>query len=66
MTNVQEIEKTILSLPRKEYEELRRWFLERDWDLWDMEIEQDASTGKLDFLVQEAAEAKRRGKLREL
>lgn len=66
MTVVQEIEKTILSLPKKEYEELRRWFLERDWDEWDMNIERDASAGKLDFLVQEAAEEKRRGKLRDL
>ncbi len=66
MTRVQEIENTILSLPRKEYEELRRWFLERDWDEWDREIEEGARTGKLDFLVREAAEAKRKGKLREL
>jgi len=66
MTNVQEIEKSILSLSRKDYEELRRWFLERDWDTWDTQIEGDASTGKLDFLVQEAAEAKRSRKLREL
>lgn len=66
MTVVQEIEKTILSLPKKDYEELRRWFLERDWDEWDMNIERDASAGKLDFLVQEAAEEKRRGQLRDL
>lgn len=66
MTRIQEIENTILSLPRKEYEELRRWFLERDWDEWDREIEEDSRTGKLDFLVREAEEAKRKGKLREL
>ncbi len=66
MTRVQEIEKTILSLPRKEYEELRRWFLERDWDEWDRDIENDSRTGKLDFLIQEAAAAKRKGKLRDL
>jgi hypothetical protein len=66
MTVVQEIEKSILSLSRKDYEELRRWFLERDWDEWDTNIERDASAGKLDFLVREAAEEKRRGKLRDL
>jgi hypothetical protein len=66
MTRVQEIENTILSLPRKEYEELRRWFLDRDWDEWDRAIEEDAKTGKLDFLVREAADAKRKGRLREL
>jgi hypothetical protein len=63
MTRMQEIEKTILSLPRGEYEKLRRWFLERDWDQWDRKIEEDARAGKLDFLVHEATEAKRQGKL---
>ena len=66
MTRIQEIESTILSLPKSEYEELRSWFLERDWDEWDREIEEDARTGKLDFLVREAADAKRKGRLREL
>jgi len=29
MTRLEELEKTIISLPKKEYRELRRWFLER-------------------------------------
>ena len=66
MTTLEELEKTIISLPKKEYRELRRWFFERDWEKWDREIEEDAEAGKLDFLVREAAEGKRKGKLRAL
>lgn len=66
MMTLEELEKTIISLPKKEYNELRHWFLERDWQEWDQEIGEDAKTGKLDFLVREAAEAKRKGNLREI
>jgi len=33
--------------------ELVHWFSERDWDKWDMEIEEDSQSGKLDFLYEE-------------
>ncbi len=66
MMRVEELERAVVSLPKKEYTKFRQWFLKRDWAKWDQEIEEDAKAGKLDFLVQEAAEAKRRGKLREL
>ncbi len=60
MTRLEELERTIISLPKKEYAELRRWFLEKDWEEWDREIEEDSKTGKLDFLVREAAEGEER------
>jgi hypothetical protein len=66
MTKVEELEKAVTSLPEEEYSQFRRWFLDRDWDQWDREIEADAATGKLDFLRQEAAEAKRNNQLRDL
>ena len=62
MTKVEELEKVVLSLPKKEYNEFRQWFLERDWEEWDREIEEDIKAGKLDFLVQEAIDAKQTGK----
>jgi hypothetical protein len=40
--------------------------LERDWEQCDKQIEEDSRAGKLDFLVREAIEAKKEGKLQEL
>jgi hypothetical protein len=32
-----------------------RWFRERDWMLWDVEIDAGSALGKMDFLFEEAA-----------
>ena len=66
MTKVEELESAVGSLTAAEYREFRRWFLERDWEQWDQQIEEDSRAGKLDFLVREAFEAKQQGKLQEL
>jgi len=66
MTRVEELEMTVDSLTPEEYTRFRRWFLERDWEKWDQEIEEDAEAGRLDFLVREAAEARNSRKLRDL
>ena len=66
MTKVEELEMAITSLPEEDYSRLRRWFLERDWEKWDQEIVADAESGKLDFLLEEAAEAKRDNQLKDL
>ena len=66
MAGLDELEKTIASLPDDEYRQFRRWFLERDWERWDRQIIEDAKTGKLDFLLKEALDAKKENKLRNL
>ena len=66
MTKVQELKAAIESLPREDYAQLRLWFAQRDWALWDAEIEADTEAGTLDFLIQEAFDEKARGNLREL
>ncbi|MBU4270755.1 MAG: hypothetical protein KKE86_14785 [Planctomycetes bacterium] len=66
MTKVEEIESAISLLPEEEYSQLRRWFLERDWQEWDRQIEADAESGKLDFLLREAEEAKKNNQLKDL
>ena len=66
MATVAEIQRAITSLPKTEYEQLRSWFDEYDWDEWDREFEADAKAGKLDFLAERVAEAKRRGTLKDL
>ena len=66
MTEIEEIKNAVVSLPVNEYRRFRDWFLERDWEQWDKQIEADSASGKLDFLVKEAKDEKNRGKLRDL
>ena len=66
MTKLEELERAVASLTAEEYREFRQWFLERDWEQWDQQIEEDSRAGKLDFLIREALEAKQQRKLQEL
>ncbi len=66
MSKLREIEIAIDALPEEEYSEFRRWFLDRDWAKWDRQIDADSASGKLDFLVREAQEAKGKGTLKPL
>ena len=54
MLNIAQIQDQILSLSEADYDELRQWFYERDWENWDRQIEADSESGKLDFLVTDA------------
>lgn len=66
MSKVEELKEAIESLPEQEYIQLRRWFSDKDWQKWDRQLAEDSGSGKLDFLVKEAEEAKAKNKLREL
>lgn len=66
MATVEQIQTAIETLSPQDLSLLRRWFSERDWRLWDKQIEKDSETGKLDFLIQEALTEKTKGRLREL
>ena len=66
MTRIEELESAIDALSADEYHALRNWFWERDWETWDRQIAADAVSGKLDFLLQEARDAKANGTLRSL
>jgi len=66
MLKVDEIKKAIESLPEKDFVQLRHWFSEKDWEKWDRQIKADSGAGKLDFLVKEALDEKREGKLKGL
>lgn len=63
MRKIQEIEKAVNALPETDYSRFRQWFLKRDWERWDREIEEDAKAGSLSFLHQEAADAQAKGQL---
>ena len=64
MENLDRIKQEIESLPKSDLIRLREWFSEKDWKEWDMQIEEDSKSGKLDFLFQEAFNEKNNGKLR--
>jgi hypothetical protein len=66
MSSVEEIQSAIVSLAPEEYARLREWFIERDWEQWDQQIEADAQAGKLDFLIAEAMAEQAQGHLRDL
>jgi hypothetical protein len=66
MTRIEKLEKEVASLPIDEYRKFRDWFLERDWKEWNLQIERDSASGKLDFLLKEAEEEKSKGRLHSL
>ena len=66
MTTVSELQEAILGLSEADYSELRQWLLDRDWERWEREFDEDVRAGKLDGLASEALEAKARGELKDL
>ncbi len=66
MPTLQQIQSEIASLTATDYTALRRWFAERDWELWDRELDRDVKSGRLDFLTEEAETAARESGLRDL
>lgn len=60
-----EIKSAVRQLPPKELTELAAFILEQDNAAWDKQIEQDAASGKLDFLFEEAERERAAGKLRD-
>ena len=66
MQTVEEIQHAIESLSEDDFERIRRWISEADWDDWDRQMAKDIEAGKLDFLVAEAMEERDRGLLIDL
>jgi len=66
MLQIAEIKKEIEKLPQKEYANLRHWFAEKDWEIWDKQIKEDSNSGKLDFLAKEALQEKNNNNLEAL
>ena len=66
MENLERIKHEIESLPENDFVQLRKWFSEKDWEKWDRQIEEDSTSGKLDFLMKEAHEDKEKGELRNI
>jgi hypothetical protein len=65
MSRVEEIEAAIDGLTAEEYRRIVQWFRARDQKEWDDQLDSDSSTGKLDFLFNEAESESAQGPLRE-
>jgi hypothetical protein len=59
MRTVSEIERAIEKLAAPELTRLARWIFERDNESWDRQMDEDAASGKLGFLVNEAKAARK-------
>jgi hypothetical protein len=66
MKLIEKIQSAIESLPQEDSQQLRAWFAEKDWLLWDKQVEADVADGKLNFLLEEAMAAKSQGTLQAL
>jgi hypothetical protein len=65
MDRVEEIEAAIAGLPPEEFRRIAQWFYERERRLWDEQLDNDSSSGKLGFLFEEAENESAQGLLRE-
>lgn len=63
---LEHLQMEIDALADEEFAQLRRWIADRDWARWDEQLEADVMAGKLDFLLDEAAEAAATDHLHEL
>jgi hypothetical protein len=66
MTTVEEIEEAVEKLSPDKLAKFRAWFEEFEATRFDLKIEQDAKSGKLDKLAGEAIADFRKGRAREL
>ena len=62
MSKIEVIERQVESLSPSELSAFRRWFASFDSKVWDREFKEDAATGKLDALADEALGEHRDGK----
>ena len=65
MGRVEEIERAIQELSGDEFSRIAQSVYALDQERWDEELDRDASSGKLDFLIAEAQEDRKRGRLRD-
>jgi hypothetical protein len=66
MSTIEQIEAAILTLPPEQFQQLRQWILDIDYQRWDEQLEQDIAEGKLEALAEEAIAEFKEGHCREL
>jgi hypothetical protein len=65
MSTLKQIEAAILTLPSEEFEQLREWFFDLDYQRWDRKLEEDIEDGKLETLAEEAISEFKAGHFRQ-
>ena len=65
MSRVEEIERAIQELSPDEFARIAQHVYAIEQERWDAELDRDASAGKLDFLIAEAREDRKQGRLRD-
>jgi hypothetical protein len=63
--SVEEIEQAIRALGEDEFARIAERVHALEQERWDAELDRDASSGKLDFLIAEARENRQRGRLKD-
>jgi hypothetical protein len=53
MSPLEQIEAAILTLRPDEFQRLRQWFFDLNYQRWDEQLEQDIADGKLEALAQD-------------
>ena len=66
MSTLEQIEAAILTLPSDEFQRLRQWFFDVDYQRWDEQLEQDIADGKLEALAEEAIDDFKADRCREI
>ncbi len=66
MTQVEELQVRIRSLPIEDFSKLRDWFLQFEDEIWDQKISEDFKAGKFNKLIEKARAEFSQGKAREL
>jgi hypothetical protein len=66
MSTLEQIEAAILTLSSDEFQRLRQWFFNIDYQRWDEQLEQDIADGKLEALAEEAIAEFKAGHCREI
>ncbi|MEO8660025.1 MAG: hypothetical protein ABI693_16260 [Bryobacteraceae bacterium] len=65
MSRVKEVERAIEELSPDEFAQIAQRVYAIEQERWDAELDRDASAGKLDFLIAEAQEDGKQGRLKD-
>jgi hypothetical protein len=66
MNKVALVEKEVRNFTNEELAAFRKWFAEFDARMWDVQLERDIASGKLDFLADEALSSLKTGKCKDI
>jgi predicted esterase len=64
--SIDELEKAVSSLAPEEYDTFRDWFADYDMNQWDIQIEKDSKSGRLDSMIHKALEDYNAGRATDL